>query len=429
MTEGFDWKGDMYADLNALKERLREFRPSALRIGDIDKTESALRLHAEMGNVRNPQLPLHKRVLSYLKSIVLLRRTRHRLALIEQDVEGLRWALANGLREDHDNLSAAIRTLSDQLRASISASTDRQNETLSLVEDVDRTFAGRIDKIGLRIDEVDLRIDEVGRRVLSERLARQRSLLELERHSPTPPDASAGNTSPLPASTSAFMAEFYAALEDRFRGSGDEVKQRLATAYRGDLGDACRRTQTSGPFIDIGCGRGEFLEIMAGEGLDAVGVDLSDTQLQSARDRGCDVVVSDAYEFLSKLESGSVTAVTGIHIVEHLPFAQLAMLLQQVARVLRPGGLALFETPNPRNLIVGATTFHFDPTHVKPLPPEVLALLLEIAGFAKVEIRPLHPSDTLEYMARNSNLDPHVASLLFGPQDYAALGILGSEPP
>jgi len=98
--------------------------------------------------------------------------------------------------------------------------------------------------------------------------------------------------------------------------------------------------------------------------------------------------------------------------------------MQEVARVLMKGGVAVFETPNPRNLIVGATTFHLDPTHVRPLPPEVLQILLETVGFGEVEQRPLHPSETLDYMVKHHNLDLHIATLLFGPQDYAAIGVM-----
>ena len=85
----------------------------------------------------------------------------------------------------------------------------------------------------------------------------------------------------------------------------------------------------------------------------------------------------------------------------------------------------IFETPNPRNLIVGAHTFNFDPTHIRPLPPEVLEILLETVGLSDIEIRPLHPSDTLDSMVNARRLDPHIATLLFGPQDYAILGVRG----
>jgi O-antigen chain-terminating methyltransferase len=239
---------------------------------------------------------------------------------------------------------------------------------------------------------------------------------------PKPSDIAPAAAEP-PTSVQSLLESFYFLLEERYRGTREEIKQRLFV-YRNDFCAARERTGVSGPVIDIGCGRGELLEMLGEDGFQAIGVDLNDTQLEAARRHGAAVVQGDGFDYLRSLKANSVLAVTGIHIVEHIPFPDLVRLMQEVARVLKPGGVAVFETPNPRNLIVGATTFHFDPTHIRPLPPEVLQILLETVGFAHVETRPLHPSDTLEYMVRQHNLDRHVASLLFGPQDYAAIATM-----
>jgi O-antigen chain-terminating methyltransferase len=263
-----------------------------------------------------------------------------------------------------------------------------------------------------------------------ERLTRQKAIASLEYRWAL---ATIGKTSELPApaaiaaapsstSVQALLERFYFTLQERYRGTREDIKQRLLV-YRNDIRSASARAGILGPIIDIGCGRGELLEILQEDGFEAIGVDSNDTQLEVARLHGLAVIQAEAVVYIRALKDQSVLAIAGIHIVEHIPFVELMALMREVARVLKKGGVAIFETPNPRNLIVGATTFHFDPTHIRPLPAEVLELVLETVGFNEIERRVLHPSETLEYMVANHGLDRHVATLLFGPQDYAVIGV------
>jgi O-antigen chain-terminating methyltransferase len=441
VEQNFQWKGDLLVDLQALKEQLARASPFEMRRGGSGAIDALLK-----GRARGPEPApvkrlIWRRVFTYLKSLLLLSGTRHRTALLEQDLEKLPALLGRALRSELDAVNANVAALNESLNAAVIEVGTQHQALRAATQHVEARHEARLQRLEALGGTLQLGLQ-------GERAARQRWLLEMERGGASSPSVASPGLRwqgreaqhpgsqgleaqglealglDMPPSARLLAAEFYAALEDRYRGSHEGVRQRLVTAYRDDLAEAARRTENRGLFIDIGCGRGEFLEVMAEDGLAAIGVEISDTQARQARDKGNMVVVADARSFLSRLESRSITAVTGVHIVEHLPFEELVALVQEVVRVLRPGGLALFETPNPRNLIVGATTFHLDPTHIKPLPPEVLGLLLETAGFAKVEIRPLHPSDTLDYMVEHAGLDPHLASLLFGPQDYAALGIL-----
>ena len=420
MDEHFEWSADLTADLEALKTRLEQARMSP-------RSREKPRVETVPGVIRNPPW---RKVLSYLKSVRLLTLQRHRVALLEAEVLSLRRALAEALETLGGNLSSITHDLQ--------ALTHRAEDTaLEGVRDLAAVKA-RVEDVrellqleGARdLAAVKARVEDVRELLQVERHARQRAFNALEQSvtSATPTVTVAAPletlpTSSLPLSVQSLLESFYFLLEDRYRGPREEIKRRLG-CYLDDLRAACERAGAGGLVIDIGCGRGELLELLTAEGVDCVGVDNNDVQLQEARTHGCTVVHAEAFGYLQSLQSGSVAAVTGIHIVEHIPFPQLAALMQEVARVLKPGGLALFETPNPRNLIVGATTFHLDPTHIRPLPPEVLATLMEAVGFAQVEIRPLHPSDTLESMVQHHNLDRHIATLLFGPQDYAALGVL-----
>jgi SAM-dependent methyltransferase len=115
--------------------------------------------------------------------------------------------------------------------------------------------------------------------------------------------------------------------------------------------------------------------------------------------------------------------VTAFHLLEHLPMKQLIDVLDESVRVLKPGGLAIFETPNPDNLLVGANTFYQDLTHILPLPSSVLKFLAEARGLSRVQILPLHPyPDNCRIAGDERGLAQRVNELFYGPQDYGIIG-------
>ena len=136
----------------------------------------------------------------------------------------------------------------------------------------------------------------------------------------------------------------------------------------------------------------EWLELLQESGFDAQGVDLDDVQLAACRELGLNVHTSDAVSFLKKMSDSSQVVVTGFHIVEHIPFSDLQILIQEALRILKPGGLLIVETPNPENIVTGTTDFYIDPTHKHPIPPQLLSFLPEYYGFKKVKILRLQES-------------------------------------
>lgn len=182
---------------------------------------------------------------------------------------------------------------------------------------------------------------------------------------------------------------FYLEFEDRFRGSREETK-RLQEVYLDYVRSAGAGTSDA-PIVDVGCGRGEWLELLRERGFVGRGVDGNRVMIAGNVERGLDVVAGDALAHLAALPDASVGMVTGFHIIEHLPFAQLVRLFDECRRVLRPGGCAVFETPNPENLVVSGYTFYFDPTHRHPLPPQMTEFLAWQRGFSDVQILRLHP--------------------------------------
>jgi SAM-dependent methyltransferase len=211
---------------------------------------------------------------------------------------------------------------------------------------------------------------------------------------------------------------FYALLQDEFRGSREDIKSRL----EGYLPLLQRSPiDPASPVIEIGSGRGEWLELLAGRGISAAGVDQNSVFVGDCKARGLNITQADAVLHLRSLADASAAAVCGFHVLEHMAFSSIMDLLAETVRVLKPGGVAIFETPNPQNLLVGSWRFYLDPTHLRPLPSPLLKLLLQNCGLARVEVKPLHPFPDYENLRAQAPDDPLV-DLLHGCQDYAVIG-------
>jgi O-antigen chain-terminating methyltransferase len=216
----------------------------------------------------------------------------------------------------------------------------------------------------------------------------------------------------------------YLSFEDRYRGTRADIKERQRV-YVARVEAAYASTDRA-PVVDIGCGRGEWLELLLEAGIASRGFDLNRVAVEECGERGLQAELADGLEALAALPAESCSAVTAFHIIEHLPFESVVKLLDDSLRVLRPGGVLIVETPNPGNLLVAAERFYLDPTHRNPLPSELTAFLLQSRGFENVEILPLHPVQTERH---EEHADPMLSLLqekLFGPQDYGAIGRKGA---
>jgi O-antigen chain-terminating methyltransferase len=214
---------------------------------------------------------------------------------------------------------------------------------------------------------------------------------------------------------------FYAAFEDRFRGTREDIRARVAV-YVEDV-RAAHAATGGAPVVDIGSGRGEWLEVLRDAGIAARGVDPNEEMVRRTREARLEAVHSDGLRYLRTLAPASLSAVTGFHVIEHLQFADLVSLFAEALRVLKPGGMILFETPNPENLAVGAHTFWYDPTHVRPLPAAMVEYLAQSQGFARVEVRRLHPSEPWEALGTgpDEEVRARLNAALYGARDYAVI--------
>ena len=216
----------------------------------------------------------------------------------------------------------------------------------------------------------------------------------------------------------------YAGFEERFRGSEEEIKERQRIYVPYFEGQDC--------VVDVGCGRGEFLELMRESGIKARGVDLDLDMVLLCQEKGLDVSGGDAFVYLRALPDDSLGGVFASQVIEHLHPQRVIELVNLCHRKLGPGGMLILETPNPKCLMVFADTFYKDPSHVQPAHPDTMQFLFEALNFQQVELRflgPVDPSMRIPFLQApgadlerfNEGID-RLNTLLFGFQDYAMIG-------
>jgi O-antigen chain-terminating methyltransferase len=253
-----------------------------------------------------------------------------------------------------------------------------------------------------------------------------RRLDELDRHVVTSADRIAAlerRMAAVPELDALGEGDFdYLAFEAAFRGSRDHVRRtqaRYLDYLRGDLG---------GPVVDLGCGRGEFLELLREAGISAYGVEQNSSLVAHCRAAGLDVRQNDVIAALKESPDASLGAVLSFQVVEHLGLPRVVELLGLARRKLRPGGCFIAETVNVASLITFARAWSIDPTHNRPLHPLTLRFLVDHAGFQRSELvfgSEVAPDTRLEEeegsdspAARNA---ARVNEIVFGPQDYAVV--------
>ncbi len=226
-----------------------------------------------------------------------------------------------------------------------------------------------------------------------------------------------------PATTQqVFAPGAHAEFEKQFRGSREEILERQRI-YVPILEKAARQTGGGARFLDLGCGRGELLELAKEAGLAMAGVESDEALVESGRARGLDVRPGDLFDALWAEPEKSLAGVSAIQVVEHLPWAAVRTLVDLAYQRIRPGGCLIVETINPASAYA-MRAFYLDPTHRQPVPSEMTHFLFSQAGFRDVEVRELNPVDDPSLLAaieRSPELRSF-ADLIFGFRDYAAIG-------
>ena len=136
-------------------------------------------------------------------------------------------------------------------------------------------------------------------------------------------------------------------------------------------------------FIDLGCGECEWIELLSENGFSSIGVDSNDAVRNKVKEQcpNVEIVKKDAIQYLKECKDNSIDCISSLHMVEHMDFITIITLLKECYRVLKKGGMLIVETPNPQNILTASYYFYLDPTHVKPIPPELMQFYFEESGF------------------------------------------------
>jgi SAM-dependent methyltransferase len=323
----------------------------------------------------------------------------------------MRWYIEPALAQQRDFNSSTLKAL-DEL-------SERTDDGLASLERRSATLEERLGAAQERLARLEHDLPPLERHAdeIEERMLRveRRTRGEV---TPTPSSAGVDQDAELPD---------YFAFEARMRGPRDVVRERQAV-YVDDF-------RSAEPVLDLGCGRGEFLELLRDAGVEARGVDLDADMVAQCRAERLDVERADAVAYLGSLEDGALGGIFSAHVVEHLKPSTLFRLLELAAAKLRPGGLFVAETPNPLSLYALAN-FSSDLSHEQPLHPATLEFLVRYAGFKEAKLRFLGELPDAERLQRvplpadggfsqtREALDNDIDRLndvVFGPQDYAVV--------
>ena len=303
--------------------------------------------------------------------------------------------------------------LEEELVAIENAARDLASDNAARIEEVWVRLVERSQAVDRRFEEKDAALEAALRagmrgETYAELMGLRRQLretvekLQLEVRGPDPADADDGGggeeserVPPAPAVTegrglagvhdgldASFADDDYRAFQAAFRGDPAEITRRLRDHVRGFEG-------APGPIADLGCGRGEFLDLLSEAGHDTVGVEINAADVETCSARGLAAVEADIFDWLGAREEGTLGGIFMAHVIEHLLPRDWARFVDLAASRLAPGGRMVVETINPESLYALVRAYVLDPTHVRPVHPKLLSFFAQRAGFHPVEVRML----------------------------------------
>lgn len=189
--------------------------------------------------------------------------------------------------------------------------------------------------------------------------------------------------------------DFYVAFEEKFRGSEELIKERQKKYLK--FINPLKILKDEVKALDIGCGRGEWISLLNENGFNARGIDVNESMVRLASQKGLNAAVNDALGELKSLNENSLDIITAFQVVEHIKFDDVLELIKEAKRVLAPCGILILETPNPENIMVGTQWFYLDATHKNPIPCELLSFATHYYGLERNFIFKTNEKSPSEY--------------------------------
>ena len=189
--------------------------------------------------------------------------------------------------------------------------------------------------------------------------------------------------------------DFYVAFEEKFRGSEELIKERQKKYLK--FINPLKILKDEVKALDIGCGRGEWISLLNENGFNARGIDVNESMVRLASQKGLNAAVNDALGELKSLDENSIDIITAFQVVEHIKFDDVLELIKEAKRVLAPCGILILETPNPENIMVGTQWFYLDATHKNPIPCELLSFATHYYGLERNFIFKTNEKSPSEY--------------------------------
>ena len=330
------------------------------------------------------------------------------------------WELIRKIDVDITKAIERIERIHDEQMGSLRNCERRLSEDLASAQKELQSMVGRLDTVCAVQEDRLGALESVARGLegIVARLGRAEPRAE--------PGMTQGESSPGEPSSQADYS--YLLLENRFRGSEEEIKRRLSI-YPPYFKGAAK------PVLEIGPGRGELLALFKEQAIPARGIEMDSAMIEVCREKGLEIVSGEGVSYLRSVDDRSLGGVVAVQVVEHLEHQALEELLRLCALKVAKGGRVIFETINPKSLLALSSNYFRDPTHVWPLHPDTLAYAMNLAGLKMVGIKELSPVSAAaqlqplvpeEFMTPrwayaleqiNSNFK-RLNELLYGFQDY-----------